>query len=145
MTTAQLYPYTAGNGTVEECKYNTTLTPPAVELEGYYKPTANDMHKLLDVLVNVGPVVVSGYANLWKSYEFGVFDDCDIALDINVDHAIVMEGYGVDESLGDYWLIRNSWGEDFGENGYIRLRKEDTPECGTDHNPGSGSACEGDG
>ena len=56
-----------------------------------------------------------------------------------------MIGYGTDEKLGDYWLVRNHWGESWGENGYIRLRRRNTPKCGYDRNPLSGSACKKDG
>lgn len=41
-----------------------------------------------------------------------------------------MKSYGTDENLGDYFLVRNSWGISYGERGYIRLNRNTT--CGTD-------------
>ena len=41
---------------------------------------------------------------------------------------IVMEGYGIDPMLGKYWLVRNSWGPNYGEKGYIRLRRYENNE-----------------
>ena len=54
-------------------------------------------------------------------------------------------GYGTDPQEGDYWLIRNSWSEFWGEDGYIRLRRESNPPCGTDSTPLMGGGCVGDG
>jgi cathepsin L len=52
-----------------------------------------------------------------------------------VNHVVVLVGYGTDETLGDFWLIRNSWGTGYGENGYIRLARESEVVCGIDHTP----------
>ena len=37
---------------------------------------------------------------------------------------MTLVGYGTDEKYGDYWLVRNSWGTNWGENGYIRIKRE---------------------
>jgi C1A family cysteine protease len=40
----------------------------------------------------------------------------------DVDHAIQLVGYGT-EGTKDYWLVRNSWGGSWGEQGYIRIER----------------------
>jgi cathepsin L len=74
-------------------------------------------------------------------YESGVFNGCSTT-NIDLDHAVQLVGYGTDAGQ-DYWLVRNSWGESWGEDGYIRLTRGSAtdPHCAPDTNPQDGSGC----
>lgn len=120
---------------------------------GYAKLPPNNYRTLMNAVAKMGPLVVSVSTAGWALYEGGVFenvDDSPSAFDIN--HAVVLVGYGTDETTGeDYWLIRNSWRPTWGEGGYIRLKRVDPdtlddPDsiCGMDVTPGDGNACEKD-
>jgi len=41
---------------------------------------------------------------------------------MNVNHAVVAVGYGTENNT-DYWIIKNSWNERWGENGYFRMER----------------------
>ena len=63
-------------------------------------------------------------ASTFKDYHGGVFSGCPYDQNIQLNHAVQLVGYGSDFSpagVVDYWLVRNSWGESWGENGYIRF------------------------
>ena len=41
-----------------------------------------------------------------------------------INHAVTLVGYGHDtESDKDYWTCKNSWGENWGESGYFRIKR----------------------
>ena len=50
----------------------------------------------------------------------GVFDgDCGTEL----NHGVVVIGYGTTDGGTEYWSVRNSWGVGWGEDGYIRMKR----------------------
>jgi hypothetical protein len=56
----------------------------------------------------------------------------------SADHAVLVVGYGTDSQSGkDYWLVKNSWGDQWGEQGYVRMLrgKGDSGECGVLQSP----------
>jgi cathepsin L len=108
----------------------------AVSIGGWRKVEENKASKVIDALVTTGPLAVAIVGREIQGYESGVIDTCN--KNFVVDHAVVMMGYGNDPNYGMYWNIRNSWGSNWGEGGYMRLRRH-TPKgeepCGWDNNP----------
>ena len=66
-------------------------------------------------LTHSGPVNVglSAENDKWYDYQGGIVDWADCGLE--ADHAVVAIGWGTDSQVGDYLLVKNSWGADWGE------------------------------
>ena len=83
----------------------------------------------MDALATVGPVSVALDASRqWQTYAGGVLaprkwlGGCS-SDPSKADHGVAVVGYGTDPTSGDYWIVRNSWGSAWGENGYVRLKR----------------------
>jgi len=66
------------------------------------------------------PLVVGVDANTWDDYQSGIFDNCANDKDV-FNHGVLLIGVS-----SDYWLIKNSFGTKWGENGFMRLKYGDT-------------------
>jgi len=73
----------------------------------------------LESACNDGPVAIAIEADqsAFQQYDGGVLT---AACGASLDHGVLLVGYGTDGS-DDYWKVKNSWGADWGESGYIRL------------------------
>merc|ERR1712080_2775 len=141
--TEEDYPYISGTTMdSEECTFDISTMKPVAGLTGYNTLPSNDQEAIMTALATVGPLAVGVDASKWSRYGGGVFEDTDFEANMGLSHAVVLIGYGADEAEGDFWMIRNSWGEGWGEGGYIRLRRTKEPQCGTNFTP-EGGACEG--
>ncbi|KAI7845192.1 hypothetical protein COHA_001236 [Chlorella ohadii] len=112
------YPYTAEEGQCQENK----LGRHVVTIDDYQDVPPND-EKALEKAVAHQPVSVAIEADqrAFQLYVGGVFDaECGTAL----DHGVLAVGYGtVHNGTHElpYWLIKNSWGGEWGDKGYIKL------------------------
>ncbi|XP_048415983.1 procathepsin L-like [Stegostoma tigrinum] len=116
--TDQSYPYQAKRN--DRCFFNSFKSVTTIK---EFKRIKNIGEKKLAALVaRVGPVSVLVYSSLnsWRFYKSGIFDDVDC--NKRVDHAVVLVGY-VGVSSRGYWIIKNSWGKSWGEEGYMRMIK----------------------
>uniref|UniRef100_A0A0G4GUB3 Peptidase C1A papain C-terminal domain-containing protein n=1 Tax=Chromera velia CCMP2878 TaxID=1169474 RepID=A0A0G4GUB3_9ALVE len=146
LTSEWTYPYLSYRGQNRECLYNMTEgldftgqtgNPffPSALISGYKAIQPNSYDEVMFHLAHHGPLTLGVDASRWKFYRGGVFNNCPSGDEpINLNHAVNLVGYGTDEQLGPYWLIRNSWGATWGEQGYMRIKRttpEDFDFCGT--------------
>ncbi|KAF7822598.1 senescence-specific cysteine protease SAG39-like [Senna tora] len=114
LSTEDDYPY---QGTQGMCSQQNK----AVQISGYEMVPQNSEEALLNAVANQ-PVSVALDASNFQYYQSGVFTGpCGTQL----NHAVTIVGYGVSEEEGlKYWLIKNSWGTNWGEQGYIRIQRD---------------------
>jgi C1A family cysteine protease len=74
-------------------------------------------------LMEKGPLViaVAARSSVFQLYTGGVIRNWDCGTE--VDHAVQLVGFGQEEDGLKYWVVRNSWGEKWGENGFFRLER----------------------
>ncbi|XP_013193699.2 uncharacterized protein LOC106137424 [Amyelois transitella] len=119
------YPY---EGQDDKCSFNKTMAK--VQISGAVNITTNetDMAKWL---VKNGPISIGINANAMQFYMGGVSHPWKLLCDPkNLDHGVLIVGYGVkDYPLFNkhlpYWIIKNSWGKSWGEQGYYRVYRGD--------------------
>lgn len=108
------YPYQATDGICQDCE-------PIIQIKRY----GNIFPKNENILkrgVAQQPVSIAIQANLssFRFYSKGIYSDTNCGT--LLDHGVLLVGYGTDENSGlDYWLMKNSWGPSWGENGYMRM------------------------
>jgi len=134
------YPYVAHD---EPCRASTT--PKAATIPGFVKLGENNYTQLMTAVATMGPVAINVAAGNWGSYGGGVYT-CQQS-ETDIDHVVQLVGYGTDPTQGDYWLVRNSWGPGWGEEGYIRVQRHSdgdmTKWCAVDTRPSDGTGCDG--
>lgn len=88
-------------------------------------------------LLEVGPISVSIHASPIDFYYYsgGIYDNpsCKNGR-LDLDHSVVLVGYGRGARGKDYWIIKNSWSAHWGERGFVRIAKADNL-CGVATSP----------
>ena len=111
------YPYIAEDGQCEkDCKS-------LVQISNYSDIIKNN-EEILKYAVQHQPISVAIQANKrsFQMYKSGIYSDPYCGFEL--DHGVLLIGYGYDKTYDmDYWIIKNSWSDSWGENGYIRIQR----------------------
>ena len=122
------YKYTATDGICSPVKSQS----PGTGVKSFVTIKKGDEKAMMDALARVGPLSVGVDANTdWQLYKKGIYapNSTQCSSDpMDQDHGVAVVGYGSSILCNvsscanlDYWIIRNSWGESWGEKGYMRL------------------------
>jgi len=114
------YPYLNTSPNLE-CPANLPVYNQGARISGSYFTYRGDEELMKKLVYEHGAVVSTvKSAGPFQDYEGGIFAGCPEG--DKVDHAIAVVGYGQENGV-DYWLVKNSWDENWGENGYIRVKR----------------------
>lgn len=120
----------------EEMAVKCKAADPTVPVSDW-KSVGSDEKELTSILMETGPLSALLDASQLQFYKSGVWTgskegksklgECSKSY---LNHAVLMVGFGVDADSGqEYWRIKNSWAEEWGEDGYFRILRN-TGECG---------------
>jgi len=119
------YPaYTASQGT---CRFQTSWV--GAEITGYTQVQAgseDDLQSKTDM--QPVSVAIDASHSSFQLYTSGVYSESNCSTS-NLDHAVLVVGYGSDNGQ-DYWLVKNSWGDSWGMQGYIEMSRNANNQCG---------------
>ncbi|KAN0037994.1 hypothetical protein ACTA71_000166 [Dictyostelium dimigraforme] len=118
--TEATYPYTAETGT--ECNFNPANI--GAKISNFTMIPKNETI-MAGYIAKTGPLAIAADAIEWQFYIGGVFDlPCNPN---SLDHGILIVGYSAKNTIFrrnvPYWIVKNSWGASWGEEGYIYLRR----------------------
>jgi cathepsin L len=126
--TEDSYPYTASGGQCEDSQCTPVFKGGV--LKSYQDVSQGDAASLVK-LMKKKPVSVAVDATSWQFYSGGVMTQCSFS---QLDHGVLAVGVGGDSSNDQYFIVKNSWGEGWGTNGFIFLQytDDDSAQCGID-------------
>ena len=124
------YPYSATNNKcLSGCSINNNTCTTIDKVNGtsdfiYRYTEPYSVNSLKEALIK-NPVSIAINANTpnFRFYSEGVIeDDLDVPSELN--HAVLLVGYKYDKK-GLYWIIQNSWVEDWGDQGFVKIRSKE--------------------
>jgi len=125
--TESSYPYEAID---DKCRYKKASEGAMVG--NFTDIMTGNESSLQSAVAKVGPISVAIDASQFsfQFYSSGVYDEpnCGNTME-SLDHGVTAVGYGTDNGK-DYWLVKNSWGTQWGQMGYIQMSRNKMNQCG---------------
>jgi len=121
------YPYLSGRGETQSCQTECRVVPNS-RIESWVKVPCTDEGLMTAIAHQPVSVAIEADQRDFQLYKSGVFTG---KCGTTIDHGVLAVGYGI-ENDQEYYLVKNSWGTTWGDQGYIKLAK------GSEYNNGQG-------
>lgn len=121
------YPYVSGTGSVPSCDTSQKMVSGSAP-SSFTDVQPGSVSALMSAVAQQ-PVSIAIQANqmAFQHYTSGVLTSgCGQQL----DHGVLATGYGTSDDGIDYWMVKNSWGPEWGDNGYILIERSSANLCG---------------
>lgn len=128
IATERSYPYRGSGGS---CKYNVDSL--SSKIRGYNRIQEGDERILQEAIAFIGPIsiCVDASHDSFPNYSNGIYHEPNFSSnDDDLNHAVLVVGYGIDENDREFYIVENSLGLDWGEDGYMRLARNRKNHCG---------------
>lgn len=124
--TEEGYPY---KGIDEQCEFHENDI--GADDTGFVDVKSGNERALKAAVATVGPVSIAIDASQpsFQFYHSGVYDEPQCSSE-QLDHGVLVVGYGANEDGEDYWIVKNSWSEKWGDEGYIYMARNKGNMCG---------------
>jgi cathepsin L len=114
------YPYTSGTGESGSCKSCSSVA----HMSSCSDVKPNDQISLKGALAQQPvSVAISADTRVFQSYTSGIITSSSCYT--SLDHGVLAVGYGTENGI-EYYLVKNSWGESWGDNGYVKIGRSDS-------------------
>ncbi|CAO1331081.1 unnamed protein product [Diamesa serratosioi] len=127
VATEESYPYEGVEG---KCRFDLNTMKIGASCNATSIVTSYDEDALKNAVATIGPISVGIVArNSFQHYESGIYYDPD-CIKSKINHLVLVVGYGTDnKSNQDYWIVKNSFGTNWGVAGYIKMARNRDNNC----------------
>lgn len=118
------YPYVAADG---QCRFNPKTVGGTLKSYGDL-PKGDEKALLVAAARQPISVGIDAGRPSFQFYSKGVYNEPECS-STELNHGVLIVGWGVERGQA-YWLVKNSWGQTWGMDGYIKMSRDKNNQCG---------------